>query len=402
MRDPQMDRDQAGSRLPVLALVAVVIVGLNLRGPIAAVAPVLEEISQDVGLTSTTAGLLTTLPVLCFATLAPIAAALGRRFAPAQAVALGLVVMIVGLVLRVLGGSVLLLVGTVVIGVGMTIGNVLIPAVIKRDFPDRVAWVTAIFTGMLAGGAALTAAFTAPVSAVGDGWRFGLVSWVGLAVLGLAAWWLMFVLPERSLAPATTGVPGAVLPRSVWRQPMAWAVSLMLGFQATLYYSFTSWLPTLLGDEAGLGRAIAGNAMSIYQLLGIPATLVIPALCRRRADQRWLGVLLGLGWVVMVGGQLLLPGWWLLWAVVGGLTQGAGISLVFTLIVLRARDASTVRELSAMVQTVGYGMGASGPIVVGALNGATAGWVAPLLFLAAVAVALTAVGAVAGSDRAID
>lgn len=381
-------------------LVAVLLVGLTLRGPIAAVGPVLEEIGADVGLGPATAGLLTSLPVLCFALVAPAAAWLGGRTGAGLAVLVGLVVMAVGLVWRVMGGSGALLTGTVVIGVGMTIGNVLVPVVIKRVFAADAGRVTGLYTATLAGGAALTAALVAPLSGLG-GWRPGLAVWAGLPVLGLAVWW---VAVARHDAGVVTGVgpsrtPGR--PVSLWRQPTAWAVSLTLGFQSALYYSLTTWMPTMLRDDIALSREAAGTAMSVFQLLAIPATLLIPVLSRVRPSQSWLGVLVGGGWLVTVAGLLLAPQWWLLWCVVGAVTQGAGISLSHTLVVLRARDGDTVRRLGAMSQLIGYGVGALGPVALGAVNDATDSWAVPLVALGVVAVLMALASAAAGRDRQV-
>ena len=383
-----------------LVLVAILLVGLNLRGPIAAVGPVLEEIGADVGLTSTTAGLLTSLPVLCFAFAAPVAAWLGARVGAGRAVALGLVVMTVGIVGRVLGGAGLLLAGTVVIGLGMTIGNVLVPVVVKRRFGREAGRVTGLYTATLAGGAALTAGLVAPLSTLG-GWRPGLSLWAVLPVLALVVWLVAVGRRDDGAAPSGTRTLADGASRSVWRQPMAWLVALTLGFQSALYYSLTTWMPTMLRDELDLSRQAAGNAMSVFQLVAIPATLLIPALCRVRATQVWLGVVVGGGWGVTVAGLLLAPQWWLLWSVVGAVAQGAGISLSHTLVVLRAGDADAVRRLGAMSQLIGYGLGALGPVVLGALDGATGSWTAPLLVLCAVAVLMTGAGAAAGRDRPV-
>lgn len=435
-----------GRRGSLLALLAVLLVGLNLRGPIAAVAPVVDGITDELALSPAEAGLLTTLPVLCFAAAAPLAALLGRLLGPVQAVAGALVVLAAALVVRVLTGSAVLLVGTVVVGVALTVGNVLLPVVIKRDFPGRSTTVTALYTATLAGGAALTAALAAPM-ADAWGWRAALGGWGALAAVSLGLWGLAFARrPGRlgaaggplgaagralgaaggprgaagralgaargPLAAAGAGAtpgPGPPAPPApvgsggapLWRQSTAWAVSLVLGFQSALYYTLTSWLPLVLQDEAGLGRAAAGNAMSLFQLLGIPGTLVVPALCRRRPSQAWLGVVLGAGWLVTVGGLLLLPQAWLAWCVVGGLTQGMGISFAFSLVVLRAVDAAAVRGLSAMSQFVGYGVGAVGPVAVGSLRAATGGWSGPLVLLLATTVLLVASGTVAGRDRPV-
>lgn len=156
-----------------------------------------------------------------------------------------------------------------------------------------------------------------------------------------------------------------------------------------------------MGDQLALTREAAGTALSVFQVLGIPATLVIPALCRRGRSQVWLGLVVGAGWTVTAAGLLVLPGLWLLWCIVGGLVQGAGISLAFTLVVLRSHDADTVRRLSAMSQAVGYGLGATGPVIVGALSEATRGWSMSLAFLVVVAVLLTVTAAAAGRDHPV-
>ncbi|MFK5634107.1 MFS transporter [Ornithinimicrobium sp. LYQ103] len=258
------------------------------------------------------------------------------------------------------------------------------------------------------GGAALAAALTAPLSEPA-GWRVGLAAWVVLPVLALLVWWPGVVVPERTTTAGAPGRPTARAhpagaphtSRSVWRQPMAWAVALTLGFQSALYYSLTSWLPTLLREDLGLAREAAGTAMSVFQLLAIPSTLVVPVLCRRGTSQSWLGALVALGWAVMVVGLLEVPQWWLLWCVVGAFAQGSGISLAFTLAVLRARDAETVRGLSGMSQLIGYGLGAAGPIVLGAVSATTGSWDVPLLVLLVLSGGLLLSAAVAGRDRDI-
>ncbi|MFC6420887.1 MFS transporter [Ornithinimicrobium tianjinense] len=386
------------------ALVAVVLVALNLRGPIAAVGPVLGPMTADLHLTPTTAGLLTTLPVLCFAGAAPLAAWVGRLLGPAPAIGWSLAILAGALVLRPVDGTAILLVGTVVAGVAMTFGNVLLPVVVKRDFESRTTSVMALYTSMLAGGAALTAATTAPLAAW-LGWRAALAAGGVLAVLALGTWGLAFRAELGRPGPAGDDAqrPGRSTGsrRPVWRQSTAWAVALLLGFQSALYYALTSWLPLLLQEEAGLGTAGAGVALSLFQLLGIPGSLLVPLLARRRPTQSWLALLLAGGWGVMLAGLLAAPQVWLLWCAVGGVAQGVGIALAFSLVVLRSVDTSTARSLSAMGQMVGYAVGAGGPVLLGALRAGTGGWTWPLLFLGAAAVALAATGVVAGRDRPV-
>jgi MFS transporter, CP family, cyanate transporter len=375
-----------------LTLAAVLLAGLNLRGAIAAVAPVLPELRADLDLSPAAAGLLTTLPVLCFAALAPAAAWLGRVVGSRTAVLGGLVSIAAGSVLRVLDGPAVLLAGTFVIGAAMTVGNVLLPAVVKREFPARAGAVTGLYTAALAAGAALTTALTAPVAAVW-GWRTGLAVWSLLAVLAAGVW---LVASGSSAAPSSRPGSGRVVSVRVWRSPVAWAVTGVLAMQSVLYYAVTAWLPTLLIDDAGLDVPTASLAASVFQVLGIAGALLVPALLGRLRDQRGLALAVAAGWGLVPLGLLLQPGVWPLWICLGGLVQGAGISLAFALVPLRAADEDVVARLSAMSQLVGYAVGASGPLAVGALYAATKGWAAPLAFLVGVAAAMGAAGALAG------
>jgi CP family cyanate transporter-like MFS transporter len=381
-------------------LAAVLLVALNLRGAIAAVGPVLPELRADLALSAATAGLLTTLPVLCFAALAPAAAWLGRRLGTDAALLGSLVALAAGTVLRVFDGAPVLLAGTFVVGAAMTVGNVVLPVVVKREFRERAGAVTGMYTAALAAGAALTAALSAPVAAAG-GWRLGLAIWAPLALVAAVVW----VVVGRSVPPSTRARSQVVVTASdgsgspavrVWRAPVAWAVTVVLAMQSALYYALTTWLPSLLTDDLALDVGTAALAASVFQILGIPGAAAVPALLRRREKQVGLAIGVAVGWAVLPAGLLLWPTAWPAWVVVGGLAQGAGISLAFALVVLRAADDEVVRRLSGMSQMVGYSVGAAAPLVVGGIYAATGGWTAPLVFLVGVAAALCVAGSVAG------
>jgi CP family cyanate transporter-like MFS transporter len=377
-----------------LLLAGVLLTGLNLRGAIAAVSPVLPEVRAELGLSPTVAGLLTTLPVLCFAALAPAAAWFGRRVGAERAVLAGLVTLAVATAVRVLDGAAVLLAGTFLIGAAMTLGNVLLPPVVKRDFGPRAGTVTGLYTGTLAAGAAAAAALTAPIATLW-GWRAGLACWAVLAVVAAAVWgWATRAAGAGPSPDAGAGGSGDSGLR-VWRHRGAWAVSGVLALQSALYYAVTAWLPSLLVDELGSVDAGAAAATT-FQLIGIPGTLLVPALVGRWAGQRGLGLAVVAGWAVLLVGLLAAPAAWPVWAVVGGLAQGAGLSLAFTLVVLRSADDDQARRLSGMAQLVGYSAGAAGPLLAGALYAVSGGWVTPLLLLLVLAAGYAAVVLVAG------
>jgi MFS transporter, CP family, cyanate transporter len=377
-------------------LLAVLVAGLNMRAAIAAVGPVLPEIRQDLALSPTEAGLLTALPVLCFAVLAPPVAWAGRRLGVDRALVAGLLLLALATALRVVGGPPALLIGTALVGAGMTVGNVLMPPAIKREFGIGAGRVTGLYTTAMATGAALTAALTAPL-AVLWGWRVALGIWAGLALLA-AALWQLFVggrLPPAGPVRVGEPVPAAAAPR-VWREPVSWAVAVFLGLQSVLYYSFTTWLPTVLVEDGGRDLGDAAVAATVFQLLGIGGALLVPLVIGRLPAQRMLALVVAGGWATIAAGLLLWPAAWPVWTAVGGLTQGAGVSLAFTLIVLRGADDDVVRRIAAMAQLVAYPIGAAGPLAVGALNAATSGWSVPLAALVGCAAVMAVAGVVAG------
>ncbi len=377
-------------------MAAVLLVALNLRGAIAAVGPVLPELRSDLALSATTAGLLTALPVLCFAALAPAAAWVGRRLGTGAALLGSLVALAAGTALRVLDGASVLLAGTFVVGAAMTVGNVLLPVVVKGGFGPRAGAVTGLYTAALAAGAALTAALSAPVAELG-GWRLGLAVWAPLPLLAAAVWMAVGrSTPGADGRPEPVPAPPGSAALRVWRAPVAWAVSVVLALQSALYYALTTWLPSLLTEDLALTAGTAALAASAFQVLGIPGAVAVPALLGRWRSQVGLAIAVAAGWAVVPAGLLLWPAAWPAWVVIGGLAQGAGISLAFALVVLRSADDEVVRRVSGMSQLVGYSVGAAAPLAVGGLYAVTGGWGAPLLLLVGVAVALGVAGSVAG------
>lgn len=400
-----------------LILLAVVLVALNMRGSITAVPPLLGEVTSDLGITPATAGLLTSLPVLMFALAAPASAWLGRRFGAGHAVILGLVLILLGTLGRVLGGAAVLFVGTAVIGLGITIANILVPVVIKRDFGRHASRVTGYFVATMAVGATLASALAVPLAGWLD-WRGALAAWALLAPVAMVGWWLHVTRHERversaraseaaegtSAAGLATHTPAAGASHSdayVWRLPLAWAISLAFGAQSALFYATTTWMPSILIERAGLSAEVAGLALAIFQITALPTALTVAGLCRLRPTQGWLGVTLASGWLVTIVGLLFLPALWPLWAVVGGLAQGGGFTFVLTLIVLRGADEHVVRALGSMGQLVGYLIAAAGPVAVGWLAQATGDWLAPGLLLGALAITLGTMSLVAGRDQTV-
>ena len=259
----QRTRRAGTTAVPALLLAGVLLVALNLRGPLVAVAPVVEDLRRDLLVGAGTIGLLTSIPVLCFGLAAPLASLLIARSGVHRAVLVSLAGVFAGTLIRSLGSPTAAIAGTVVIGLGITVGNVVVPVVIGRDFPGATNIVTAAYTAALNIGPTVTSALTAPLADV-VGWQAALAAWSVLVLVAGAVWTTALRRQvARAAAAEAAGTappppPPAVPGRSVWRTPAAWGLMLAFAGQAFSYYGATAWLPTLLADETGLSRASAG------------------------------------------------------------------------------------------------------------------------------------------------
>jgi CP family cyanate transporter-like MFS transporter len=365
---------------PVLLGLVIGLVAANLRPALASVGPVLPDLRTDLGLSSAAAAVLTSLPVLCLGALAATAPALARRLGMEPVIALVLAALVAGLLVRVAAGSVLLFAGTVIASGAIAIANVLLPAVIKRDFADRSGTMMGVYSMALSGSAALAAGTTVPIgNALGHGWRGALAFWAVPAVVGLALW-----APFARLHhPPPAVAPGA---RSPVRSVLAWQVTLFFGLQALTFYAVLAWLPTVYRDH-GFSPAAAGALLSVSALMQIPITLALPNFVTRVADQRWLTTaatgFTAAGLILVLLTPTSLP---LLWMNILGIGQGATFAIGLTLFVVRARDTASTARLSAMAQTFGYLVAAAGPLLFGAVHDVTGSWTPALLLLLALTV----------------
>jgi CP family cyanate transporter-like MFS transporter len=380
-------------RSPLLLGAALLLIALNLRLPLTAVPPVLDDIRAQLGLSSTASGLLTTLPILCFALAGPAAPGLARRFGDETVLLAGVLVLLAGTAIRIVPDVGPLFLGTLVMGVGIALTNILLPITIRRDF-SRPGLMLGLYTMMLGAGATLGAGLTVPAEHAFGDWRWALAAWGVLVAVAAVLW-----LPATLAARRTEAIEPHPARVTLWRDPVAWQLTAVMALQSTLFYATAAWIPDILRD-AGLSSATAGAMLAVFALLGLPTNLVVPSIAARVRDQRLLALATAAMWAAGMLGLLLSPGHLtVVWMVALGLGQGAGIALTLTMILLRAPDAGHASALSGMVQSGGYLVAAAGPLLVGALHDLTGGWTVPLLGLLGCAVALGAFGVAAGRAR---
>ncbi|MBN1095662.1 MFS transporter [Blastococcus sp. TML/C7B] len=369
----------------VLIAVAIVLTALNLRTAITSVGPVLEEIERGLDISSSLAGVITTLPVLCFALIGFSGPALSARYRDAHVLAGALVAMAAGLALRSAApGFPLFLAGTALAMVGGALGNVLLPSLVKRHFPTRTGALVGAYSTAMGLGATLGAVGSQPVADATGSWRWALVVWAVPAVVAAGVWLRVPAAPGVSRAGHS-----AVRMRSLVHSPTAVALTLFFGVQALQAYVVIGWSAQYLRDS-GLPAGTAGLLLGLNSLVGLPLSAVIPSLTvRPRLQRPLLAVFVTayvVGWTGLWKAPTTAPWLWMTLIAVGMGT----FSMVLALIGLRARTPETVAALSTVTQSWGYVIAGSGPLLVGVLRGITGGYTG-MFVTVLVAVAVLAV-----------
>jgi CP family cyanate transporter-like MFS transporter len=376
-----------------------VFLAANLRPALTGVAPLIGEIQSDTGISNGAAGLLTTLPLLAFGLLSPVAPRLARRFGVERALLASLLLLAAGILLRWAEAVAALFLGTAILGAAIAVGNVLLPSLVKREFSEHAGIMTSVYSTSLGISAALAAGVSVPLAALdGIGWRGALAVWVVPALLAGVVWLPQLGRGDRPADPSVRSSPGI---DDLWRSPLAWQVTMFMGLQSLAYYVTLAWLPEIL-QEQGMDAARAGLMLGLSQAVAIVTMFLAPMIAERRASQRGVVVAaVGVSGVGVLGLLVAGSAASTLWVVLLGLGQGASFSLALAFFALRASDPGHAAALSGMAQSVGYLLAAGGPFLFGLLRDATGAWKVPLVLLLAITVCLLIAGLGAARDARV-
>lgn len=388
-----------------LMIVGIVLAALNLRPAITSLGALLEEVRDGLGMSGSVAGLLTSVPPLCFAIFGVMAPRLARRFGPGAVVCAGMAAIAAGLVIRPFTGSTVgFLVASGLALMGIAVSNVLMPVIVKRWFPDRVGSMTGLYSMALALGTSLAAAVTVPMTdALGGSWKTGLAVWAALAVAAVVPW--VPLVRERGAEGGTTagtaGTPRQDDGLRITRSRTAWALAVFFGLQATAAYITMGWMAQIFRD-AGVSAGTAGVLLAVTMAMGVPLAFVIPRLATRLPSQGPIVIALGVCGLAGYAGLYLAPagGAWA-WAVLLGISNCA-FPLALTMVGMRARTGAGVAKLSAFAQSTGYLISIPGPLLVGVLYQHSGGWGVPIALMAALMVPQIVVGVIAGRNRTVE
>ena len=383
-----------------LIILGILFISFNLRAPITAVGSVVELIMQEYKISSAAAGFITTLPLIAFAIVSPFVAKISSKIGHSLTMMLGLICILVGEICRSYTGVYGLYIGTAIMGIGIAIGNVIIPAIIKLYFSKKVGAVTSLYTSGMCIFAAVGAGISIPLAkGMNLGWKNSLASWFILTMITVLIW-LPQILKKKE---TNKKVEKTESKTSVWKSPLAWWVTMFMGIQSFIFYSIVAWLPTIVISKE-MTDTFAGNMALMFQLMAIPATLLIPILSDKFKNQKGLSLVVCT--VYIIGVLLFLFAQTQIMIIIAiilmAIGMGGSISLSIAFISLRSPNSSKASELSGMSQSAGYLFAAAGPILTGLIFDMKSSWTIPLSIFMLLIVALAVCGIFAGSDKTIE
>ena len=385
----------------VLLFVGVIFVAFNLRPAITSVGPLIGIIRDDIGFSNWSIAFLTSLPLIAFAIMSPMAPKLANKLSNEMTLVLGLFVLIIGICLRSVSVVFLIFFGTLLVGLGIAICNVLLPGVIKEKFPTKIAIMTSVYTTSMAIFATTSSGISVPLSeGLGLGWQLALLVWVTPAMIGLIIWLIVYMKNKHTRKQKQVRFFEGKTGSGIWKSSLAWKVALFMGFQSLIFYVTISWLPELLMD-GGMKKATAGYMLSYFQFLGIPVSFIIPIVAVRMKTQWALVIGINMLYIFGITTLLLKPSFVMIAIAITfiGVASSANFALSLSFLTIRAKNARDAAELSGMAQSMGYLLAAIGPIFIGFLYDVTHAWTFPLIILIGITFIIIYVGVGAGQNK---
>ncbi|GGA27555.1 CynX/NimT family MFS transporter [Psychrobacillus lasiicapitis] len=383
---------------PGLIIIGIIFIAANLRAPLTSVGPLVGLIRDNMHLSNTVAGMITTLPLLAFAFFSPFVPKLGRKFGVERIILISVIFLTIGIIIRSLSGTATLYIGTAILGFAISICNVLLPSLIKREFPKRMGMMTGVYSISMNLCGAIASGISVPIAlTLGYGWQGALGIWGILSFISMLFWLPQMKHRHVQTSPAHTQTANKNV--NLWGSTLAWQVTLFMGLQSLIFYVLIAWLPEIL-KEQGISSDQSGWLLSTLQLALLPFTFIIPVIAGRMSSQRTLVVLMTIlllsGTLGLLYGSMSLIVLWIIFLGIGG---GFAFGLAMMFFGLRTKNSHEAAELSGMAQSVGYFLAAIGPTLFGFLHDVTNSWTTPLLLLVGASVLLFFFGFGAAKDR---
>ncbi|GEK34605.1 CynX/NimT family MFS transporter [Kurthia sibirica] len=377
-----------------LLVAGIILISSNMRAPLTSVGPLIGQIKNELLISNSIAGLITTAPLIAFALFSPFVPTLARRFGMEWILLFAVIMLTVGIFLRSLFELSFLFIGTIILGLAIASLNVLLPSFIKQEFPHKIGLMIGVYSISMNLFGAIAAGISIPIAHQSN-YHFSLGIWAILGIISIFVWLPQVVFQQKKTVSRTMSTVTSPL----WRSPIAWQVTIYMGLQSFMFYVSVAWLPEILISR-GLSNETAGWALTVLQVALLPLTFIIPIIAGKMRDQRILVLIGGFSMLIGLFGLLVSNASTVfLWVIFLGIGIGCAFGLAMMFFGLRTRNATQAAQLSAMAQSIGYLLAAVGPIVFGFLFDTLHNWIIPIYLLIGAAVVLIVVGLGAAKER---
>ena len=384
-----------------ILLAGILFLAATIRSPLTSVGPIIGNIRDQLQISNSLAGFLTTIPLLAFAIVSPFTPRIAKRFGMSRTLFYAMIILFAGIVMRSVGTSTLLLIGTFLIGVGIAFANVLLPSLLKLSFPLHIGLMTGLYSVSMSISATLASGIAAPIAnQTTYGWQGALGIWGIITLLAIIVW-IPQIQKKKEVIKLGKKDKTTKPAIPLWRSPLAWSITVFMGLQSFLFYTTASWIPVVL-QTGGMTDEAAGWMLALVQLAQLPMMFIIPVVADKLRDQRVIVIAIFICYMIGYGGvQFGSESLTALWMIFIGLGGGSAFGLAMMFFTLRTNTPDQAASISGMAQSIGYTLAAVGPVLFGLLHDYTNSWTAPLYTFMIVATILFISGMYAAKRRYI-
>ena len=351
----------------VIILLGIILLGMILRTPITSVGAIIGPLKNLLEINNTVAGLITTIPLMAFAIFSPFVAKISNKIGLEKTLYLAAIVTSIGLLLRFYINTSVFFVTTFIIGVGLTVGNVLLPGLAKKYFPENLGVMTGFYAVVMNISASVAAGISYPIlssNVGGEKFSTGLAVniWLIVSLLNIVIYAIITKNSKSErIEDKKTGGKGYL------RSLKMWSVMLSMGLQSALFYCSVSWFAEIMISK-GFTPSEAGLLLSISQFAQFPSTFLVPVLAEKIKNKLIIPIFITLGYVTSLIGMVYIQGNFALmtvYIVLFALAGGGSFSYVMYLFSAKSKNEEEAADISGLAQAGGYWLAAIFPPLLG-------------------------------------
>ena len=351
----------------VIILLGIIFLGMVLRTPITSVGAIIGPLKKLLEINNTVAGLITTIPLIAFAIFSPLVAKISNKIGLENTIFLATIVASIGLLLRFYINTSIFFVTTFIIGVGITVGNVLLPGLTKKYFPENLGVMTGFYAVVMNISASIAAGISYPIlntNIGGEKFSTGLAVniWLIISLINIIIY--SVIIKNNKVEKIDNKKIGS---KGYLKSLKMWSVMLSMGLQSALFYCSVSWFAEIMISK-GFTPSEAGLLLSISQFAQFPSTFLVPVLAEKIKNRLIIPIFITMGYIVSLIGMIHIHGNFslmIIYIVLFALAGGGSFSYVMYLFSAKSKNEEEAADVSGLAQAGGYWLAAIFPPLLG-------------------------------------